>query len=230
MKQWAAVALVLLAVAGSGCRDAKVERNSDTAVLGGNAPHDASAPAWTDAQGQPIPVPPAPAQARPQRARTGDDAAVAAWITDDHVVASRWTRAAGWTRPEPLERIYGQSSQVGVAGNGRGQAMAVWHHRVGNIHSLRFCRLEGEAWSVPDVVPGALPRPAVGNGSSGENAPRLQMDAQGNVLAQWPSGFHANEQQVARYTPGEGWSAATSEPLASARSASPPSPASSSAR
>lgn len=230
MKQWAAIALVLLAVAGSGCRDARVVTASDTAVLGSNGPHDAAASAWTDAEGRPIPPAPAPAQARLHLARTADDAAVAAWITDDHVVASRWTRAAGWTPPEPLERIYGHSSQVEVVGNGRGQAMAVWHHRVGNIHSLRFSRLEGEAWSVPDVLPGALPRPAVAGASTGENAPRLQMDGKGAVVAQWPSGFHANEQQVARYTPGEGWSAAASEPLASARSASPPSPAPSSAR
>lgn len=230
MRQWAAVALLLLAAAGSGCRDARVERNSDTAVLGGNGPHDATASAWTDTQGRPIPMPAAPPQARPQLARTAEDAAVAAWIADDHVVVSRWTRAAGWTPPQPLERIYGQSSQVAVVGNGLGQAMAVWHHRVGNIHSLRFSRLEGEAWSVPDVVPGALPRPEVGSAVTGETAPRLQMDAQGNVLAQWPSGFHANEQQVARYTPVQGWSAAVSEPLASARSASPPNPAPSSAR
>lgn len=228
MRQWAAVALVVLAGAGAGCRDAKVEGTSNTAVLGGSVAHDASASAWTDAEGRPIPAPPAPAPARPQLARTGDAAAVAAWITDDHVVASRWTRSAGWTPPEPLERIYGQSSQLELVGNGRGQAMAVWHHRVGNIHSLRFSRLEDEAWSVPDVLPGALPRPAAGNAGTGENALRLQMDAQGNVVAHWPSGFHANQQQVARYAPGEGWSAAAGEPLASAPSASPPSPASSS--
>ena len=230
MRQWAALALLLLAGAVAGCRDANVARHNNTSVLGGNGPHDATAPAWTDAQGGAIPPPPAPAQARPQLARIGDDAAVAAWIAEDHVVASRWTRAAGWTPAEPLERIYGQSSEVEVVGNGQGQAMAVWHHRVGNIHSLRFSRLEGQAWSLPDVVPGALPRPPVSGTMPGDTAPRLQMDAQGAVLAQWPSGFQANERQVARYTPGTGWSSAASEPVASAPSASPPSPASSSAR
>lgn len=226
MRQWAALALLLLAGAVAGCRDGNVGRSHDTAVLGGNGPHDATAPAQESA----IPPPPAPAQARPQLARTGDETAVAAWIADDHVIASRWTRAAGWTPPEPLERIYGQSSDVAVVGNGRGQAMAVWHHRVGNIHSLRFSRLQGDAWSLPDVVPGALPRPPASGTAAGETAPRLRMDSQGNVLAQWPSGFHANEEQVARYTPAEGWSTAASEPVASAPSASPPSPAPSSVR
>ena len=95
---------------------------------------------------------------------------------------------------------------------------------------MRSSRLEGEAWSLPDVVPGALPRPAVSGTSAGETAPRLQMDAQGAVVAQWPSGFRANERQVARYTPGTGWNSVASEPVASGPSASPPSPASSSAR
>jgi hypothetical protein len=71
-------------------------------------------------------------------------------------------------------------------------------------------------------VPGALPRPAVTGTPPGQDAPQLQMDAQGDVLARWPSGFHANQTQAARYTPGEGWSGAASEPVASAQSASPP--------
>ena len=109
--------------------------------------------------------------------------------------------------------------------------MAVWRQRVGNIHSLRFSRFDAATgWAAPDVLPGAFPRPAAAGSPAAQHAPQLRMDPQGNVVAQWPSGFHANEQQVARYTPGEGWSTAATEPLASARSASPPSPAPSSAR
>ena len=74
-----------------------------------------------------------------------------------------------------------------------GLAMAVWHHQVGNIHSLRFSRWDANGWSVPDVLPGALPRPAVAGMRSGQNAPQLHMDAQGAVLARWPSGFYASE-------------------------------------
>ena len=224
-------ALVLLGAALGGCRDARPDRH-DTAVLGGYGHADAAhpaAPALTDAQGQVIPAPPAPAGAGPQMARTADEAALAVWIADGHVMASTWTRTAGWSQPQPLERIYGEASEVQVTGNGQGQGMAVWQHRVGNIHSLRFSHYGADGWSVPDVLPGALPRPAVAGTRAGEEAPQLHMDAQGNVLARWTSGFHANEMQVARYTPGAGWSSAASEPVASAPSASPPPRAPSSA-
>jgi hypothetical protein len=217
---WVA-ALVLLGAVLGGCRDAKVDHNN-TAVLGGTGQADAAHPdALTDAQGEPIPPPPAPGGARARIARTAGDTALAVWIAEKHVMASTWTRPAGWAAPQPLERIYGESSDVQLASNGQGQAMAVWQHRVGNIHSLRFSRYGPEGWSPPDVVPGALPKPDVAGTPPGQGAPQLQMDAQGQVVARWASGFHANEKQSARYTPGEGWSRAATEAVASAPSASP---------
>ena len=222
MKFEGVLALALLAAALAGCGDADRHR-SNTAVLGAHGPSGS-------AQGRAIPPPPAPQNARAQVVRSGGEAAVAAWIADDHVVASAWTPAGGWSPPEPLERIYGDPSDVQLASNGEGQAMAVWHHRGGNIHSLRFSRFDGKGWSPPDVLPGALPRPPVAGTPPGADAPRLSMDPQGNVTAQWPSGFHANEMQAARYTPGEGWSRPASEPVASAPSASQPNPSASSAR
>lgn len=221
---WVA-ALVLLGAALGGCRDAKLDHNN-TAVLGGTGQADAT---LTDAKGEPIPAPPAPPGARPRMARTAGDAALAVWIADTHVMASTWTRTAGWTLPQPLERIYGESTDVQLAGNGQGQAMAVWQHRVGNIHSLRFSRYGPDGWSLPDVVPGALPRPDVAGAPPDQGAPQLQMDTQGQVVARWTSGFHANEMQSARYTPGAGWSRAATEAVASAPSASPPPRAPSSA-
>jgi hypothetical protein len=221
MKHGSAAALLLLALALAGCRDSSVERSNNTAVLGGYG-HESGAQALSDARGEPIPPPPAPARTQVRAVRTGDEAAIAAWVEDKHVAASAWTRAAGWIAPQPLERIYGESSDVQVASNGQGPALAVWHHRVGNIHSLRFSRFDGSGWSVPDVVPGALPRPAVAGSPPGQSAARLAMDAQGNVVAQWPSGFHADEMQVARYTVAEGWTRAASEPVVSAQNASPP--------
>jgi hypothetical protein len=213
----AALALVL-----AGCRDANVERH-DTSVLGGyGSPVDRStaAPTLSDAGGQTIPAPPVPAGVRPQMVRSGDEAALAVWQQGGDVFASSWTRATGWTAAQPLESIHGESTGPQLASNGRGQAMAVWHHQVGNIHSLRFSRFEAaRGWSVPDVLPGAMPRPEVVGAPPGQNGPRLQMDADGNVLAEWPSGFHANEMQVARYSVGGGWTQATSEPVAAAPAA-----------
>jgi len=229
MKHAGALGLVLLAAALAGCQD----HRNNTAVLGGygNGPAgEPSPPALTDAQGHVIPAPAVPPRTRITAVRSGDEQAIAAWIADHHVVAATWT-PAGWSAPQPLERIYGESSDVQLASNGQGRAMAVWHHRVGNIHSLRFSRFDAASgWSLPDVVPGALPRPEVAGTPPGRDAPQLQMDAEGNVVARWPSGFHANEMQTARYAAGQGWSDAASEPVASATPASPAPPAPSSAR
>ena len=231
MKHGGPLALMLVALLLAGCREARFERH-DTAVLGGQGQPATPQPqpqSLADAQGRAIPAPPAPARARVQAVRSSGEAALAAWVADGQVQASSWTSAGGWAAPQPLERIYGQSSDIQLASNSAGQAMAVWHHQVGNIHSLRFSRWDTNGWSVPDVLPGALPRPAVTGMRPGQNAPQLQMDAQGAVLARWPSGFHASEDQVARYSPGEGWSRAASAPQPPAPNASSPPHAPSSA-
>lgn len=223
MKQGGAVPALLLALALAACDDG---RRNDTSVMGGQGP----GPGTGAVAGTGLPAPPVPPRTQPQVVRSGEDLALAAWVVDEHVVASTWTRAGGWSAPQPLERIHGSSSDLQVASNGQGVAMAVWHHQVGNIHSLRFSRHDGTGWSEPDVLPGALPRPSVAGTPPGQNAPRLQVDADGKATARWPSGFHANEMQVAQYTPGEGWSRAATTPLASAPAASTALPAASSAR
>jgi hypothetical protein len=230
-KALAALLATAVALASAGCRDSQAER-SRTSVLGNSTVERApAAPTLTDASGQPIPTPPAPAGAQPQMARTGDDSALAVWLEETHVVAASWTRAGGWTAAQPLERIYGDASAPQVVSNGQGIAMALWRHRVGNIHSLRFSRFDAATgWAPPDVLPGAFPRPAAAGSPPAQHAPRLRMDSRGNVFAQWPSGFRANEMQVARYSAAQGWSQAASEPEPPASSASPARPAPSSAR
>lgn len=221
--------LAALALSLAGCRDAN--HGSNTAILGGYGPpgdRASALPTLTDATGRVIPPPPVPAGTQPRMARLGDGA-LAVWVQGGDVLASAWTRAAGWSAAQALEQIFGESSDPQVATNGRGMAMAVWHHTVGNIHSLRFSRLDPAAgWSVPDVLPGALPRPSVVGTSPGQNVVELRMDDHGNVVARWPSGFHADEMQTARYDAGTGWSQAGSEPVASAPDATRALPASSS--
>jgi hypothetical protein len=222
---WALLATSLaLAIAGCGERSA--------AVLGNNTVQDApSLPTLTDGGGQQIPPPSVPAGAQPQMVRTGDEGALAVWLQDAHVVASAWTHTAGWTAAQPLERIYGDASVPQLVSNGQGMAMAVWRQRVGNIHSLRFSRFDAATgWAPPDVLPGAFPRPAAVGSPAAQHAPQLRMDAQGNVVAQWPSGIRANEMQAARYSAAQGWSQPASAPEPSAPSASPARPAPSSAR
>lgn len=228
MKYRGTLALMLLAAALAGCGERHANRN-DTSVLGGNSHDEAGSAQLADAQGRAIPAPPAPPLSHATVVRSGDQQAVAAWVQDGHAVATTWSPPRGWAPAQPLEAIYGEASDVQVASNGQGQAMAVWHHRVGNIHSLRFSRFDGTRWSTPDVLPGALPQPDVAGAPAAANAPQLQMDARGDVVAQWTSGFHANEMQVARFTPGEGWSRPVNQPVASAPSASLPPRAPSSA-
>lgn len=226
----AAALLAVAALALAGCRDRPAE-TSNTAVLGGygHPPAGTVEPGLTDAHGQAIPPPPAPAGTQAQVVRSGDETALAVWVQAGHVVASTFARPGGWSAARPLEDIYGQASDARVASDGRGSAMAVWRHTVGSIQSLRFSRFDAASgWTPPDVLPGALPRPHLEGAARDDDAPRLSMDAQGNVTARWPSGFTPTEEQVARYTPGEGWSRALSERVASA-SPSPAQPAASAA-
>ena len=224
MKLKAAGTLLLLLGAAllGACRDAQLpiaaSARSHTAVLGNNGP------APSDDQGLPAPAG-VPKGARAQVARSGPDAGLAVWLQDGHVVAASYSKAAGWTAAQALEDIYGEDSDPQLASNGQGTAMAVWRHTVGSIESLRYSRFDSSGWSVPDVMPGALPQPR----SARAAAPRLQMDPQGQVVAEWTSGFDARQTQMARYVPGQGWSHAANE-LASAAPASPSLPPPSSAR
>jgi hypothetical protein len=209
-------AAVLLAVVCvlAGCKQRPAAPPNHTAVLGsyGAAPSGAEPP-LTDAQGQPIPRPAVPPGAHAQVVRSGDTSALAVWVQDGHVFAASYDRGRGWGAAQPLEQIYGEASDVQVASNGHGMAMALWRHTVGEIQSVRYSRFDAASgWSTPDVVPGAVPRPHSG---LAQDAPRLQMDAHGNVVAQWPSALGAGEVQVARYAAGQGWLRTTSERLAS---------------
>lgn len=216
----AAALLVLAGLALAGCRD-RPPAPGGTSVLGGNGPAAAaSGEALTDARGQPIPAPPVAPGTPAQVVRAGDDTALAVWVKDGHVTASSFARPRGWSEPRALEEIYGVASDPQLASNGRGAAMALWRHTVGTIQSLRFSRFDAASgWSAPDVVPGALPRPRAEGAAGVDVSPRLAMDADGTVTARWPSGFASREQQVARYTPRDGWSPAASEPVVSAQDA-----------
>jgi hypothetical protein len=208
----------ILLVAGvallGACRDAKLpaaaSEGNHTAVLGNAGP--------APSQGQAFPPPPGlPAGTQAQVARTGNETALAAWVQNGKVVAASYAKSTGWSAAQPLEDIYGEDSDAQLASNGQGTAMAVWRHTVGSIESLRYSRFDSSGWSVPDVMPGALPQPRTAQNA----APRLEMDAQGQVVAEWTSGFDASKTQGSRYVPGQGWSHAEASAMASAAPASP---------
>jgi hypothetical protein len=207
------VGAALLALAMVACGKAQPPA-PDTTTLG--AANEAATAAGraplTDARGRPIPVLQLPAGTRAELARVGDEAAVAVWVQGGNPVAASYAPATGWSPPQPLETIHGEASDAQLAANGRGQALALWRHTVGNIRSLRYSRYEaGTGWSVPDVMPGALPQPP-GTGA----APELRMDGDGNAFARWRSGFDASQEQSSRFQPGQGWTRAASEPRAAA--------------
>lgn len=218
----AGVLAVAAACALVGCdrgQDAE-RRASNTAVMGGYGPPRAGSP--QDATG--IPAPPAPRGARVHVAPADAETALAVWEDQGRVMASRHTRAGGWEQPVPLEDIAGNASNVRLASNSNGVAMAVWQHTVGRIEALRYSRWEdANGWSQPDVMPGAQPRPTqpgktAGNGVDNA-AVQLEVDALGNARAQWRSGFDASEVQASTFVPGEGWSRAIDLPLAAAQPA-----------
>lgn len=218
---------LLLAAALAGCRDAEppvpptvsTQPGHPTAVLGGQGGGPQAGAALVDAAGRAIPPPTLPRGTTAQLVRSGPDSALAVWVQDGRVVTATYAPASGWGPARPLEEIHGRASDPQIASNGQGVALALWRHTVGNIRSLRFSRFEAASgWSVPDVMPGALPRPAAGREQAGADghAPQLHMDAQGNAFAQWPSGFDAGEVQTARYVAGHGWTRALSEPVTAA--------------
>lgn len=214
--QRAVLALAIAAAAVAACDDT---HDDHTAIMGGSdgQSREASAPALTDARGRTIPYPRLPADAPGHVTPAGEEHAVAVWIQDHQPMASTYAPTSGWSPPQPLESLFGEASDAQLVANAAGTAMAVWRHTVGSIQSLRFSRFEPAAgWSVPDVMPGALPRPP-----GQATPPRLEMDAAGNVTAQWPSGFDERETQASRYTVGQGWSRAVSVRLAAAAPASP---------
>lgn len=193
----AAGVLVALLALFAGCRDAP---GPDTKVLGSHGQPAASSGS--------IAAPKLPPGIRAQVVQAADGSALAAWVQDERVHAASYARGTGWTAPQVLEDIHGQASDVQLAADRRGTAMAIWRHTVGSIQSLRYSRFDSAGWSVPDVMPGALPR--------AQGSPELEMDAEGNAQARWPSGFDEHETQTARYVPGQGWSRALSEPLSAA--------------
>lgn len=204
-------ALVAGLVLAAGCSERSGDH--DTRVLGGTGtPAAGAASGPADARGRSLPAPPLPPGAVAQVAPAGQAGALALWIHEGRVVASVYAPGGGWSPPQQLEDIHGEASDAQLAANAEGKGLAVWRHTVGSIESLRFSHFTpGAGWSIPDVMPGALPRP---QGTGG--AIELHMDGTGDATARWPSGFDAGEMQVARFSEGRGWSRAVSEPVAAA--------------
>jgi hypothetical protein len=139
--RWAALApaILLLAACGDAPAPSAVSTHSnDTTVLGSASGPQGAPASLRDASGRAVPAPSLPPDTTAQIALTGPDTALALWVEDGRAVTAAWNPGFGWSAPQALERIFGQASDVQLASNGRGEAMALWRHTVGNIESLRF--------------------------------------------------------------------------------------------
>jgi hypothetical protein len=177
---------------------APVSQASNTAVLGSYGQPNVVAPAVPNARS--FPAPPAPKGADVEVVPQPSGQALAVWSQEGTVHGARFA-GGRWTDAKALEEIRGEVSDLELAGNDAGAAMAVWRHTVGEIQSLRYARWSPESgWAAPDVIPGVLPRRL----NSGAR-PSLMMDETGNVTLQWPSGFGGTSAQVTRFEAGRGW-------------------------
>jgi hypothetical protein len=216
---------------GCGRGDDKDSAQGDTARMGsyGSGPKSGAASpgsrlsaADAASAARALPSPPAPPGTQVQMTMVDAKTGLALWEQDGRVMVSRYTNNTKWQTPHPLEGILGTASNARLASNGRGVAMAVWQHTLGEIESLRFSRWQpATGWSTPDVMPGALPQPRDSRFSARERAPVLEVDPQGNVRAEWRSGFNAEQVQASTFVPGEGWAHPVDLPAAAAQPQQP---------
>lgn len=106
------------------------------------------------------------------------------------VWANRFDIQSGWGEATELDSDEGGLYSLALAGNGRGDAVALTTTSE-QLFATRF--VQGEGWETPTPV-----------GSPGEAlGPFAGMDEQGNIIAAWTTGPGL---WASRFTPGSGWS------------------------
>ena len=134
-------------------------------------------------------------------ARSGD--AIATWIVDDNVFASRYEVGAGWQAGELIFDGTGLNTQeVGAAISNNGEAFVHWYLTAGTIQSVRSLRYtESGGW---DATPTLV---ASGLGGGPNVTADATVDSFGNVTVVWQD--IGNEVFARRYLVGFGWQDAT---------------------
>ncbi|MCG8478200.1 MAG: hypothetical protein MI724_03820, partial [Spirochaetales bacterium] len=134
-------------------------------------------------------------------ARFGD--AIATWIVDDNVFASRYEVGAGWQAGELIFDGTGFNTQeVGAAISNNGEAFVHWYLTAGTIQSVRSLRYtESGGWDATfAVVANSL-------GNSPNVTADATMDSFGNVTVVWQN--VGNDVFARRYLVGFGWQDST---------------------
>jgi len=124
------------------------------------------------------------------------------WVRGDgegSVAESAFRPAGGtWQAATDLPAEWGSPGSLSIALDARGDAVAVWEHLAGPNHVVVSAfRPAGRRWETPQDI--SAP-------SSGATSPELVMNARGDAIAVWNSGyFTSSALQAAVRTPGKGW-------------------------
>ena len=130
--------------------------------------------------------------------------AIVVWqsSTPSDIWANRYVAGSGWGTPELIETNANGAYTPHVAGDGNGNAIAVWGQSDGTAISIWANRyVAGTGWGTAELIEA---------GDAGDAFdPRIVFDGSGNASAVWWQSDGTYENTVAnRYTAGSGWGSA----------------------
>jgi hypothetical protein len=141
-----------------------------------------------------------------QIAINADGNAIAVWshlITANSIVANRYVSGAGWVGTQLLETDdAGAASQVQIAINADGNAIAVWRQMTNTKNSILANRyISGTGWAGAELLET--------DDAGGAATPQIAMGADGNAIAIWRQVTNTKYSILAnRYVSSTGWAGA----------------------
>ena len=116
--------------------------------------------------------------------------------------ANRYTAGSGWGTPELIENNANSVTYPHIAGDGNGNAIAVWRQSDGTKLSIWANRyVAGSGWGTAELIETDDAGDAI--------YPTIAFDGSGNATAVWPQSDGTRVNTVAnRYTAGSGWGSA----------------------
>jgi hypothetical protein len=117
----------------------------------------------------------------PQIALDANGNALAVWYqfdgAADGIWSNRYTAGSGWGSATLIENNAGDAADPQIAFDASGNALAVWDHIIGGIHSIVANRhTAGSGWGTAGLIE---------NNAGGAAYPQIAIDANGNALAVW---------------------------------------------
>lgn len=139
-----------------------------------------------------------PGAARPSFVFVETGRAIAVWSEDYSLWSADYSEDTGWGTAALIESNAGSASDVRLATGGDGTVAAVWLQHDGSPYSMWANIYSGGRWGQ------AVPIEAIGG--SAYDAPSVDVDLNGNVIAVWR---HSDQVKSSiwssSYRPGSGW-------------------------